>query len=49
VREIVAAHGGTVSIADSQRGACVIVELPSVGVRSGAHGAIAREPSTITT
>ena len=49
VREIVAAHGGTVSIADSERGAHVMVEMPSAGVRSGAHGAVAREPSTITT
>jgi len=48
VREIVGAHDGTVSIADSQRGTRIIVELPSADVRSGTHGIVAPEPSTIT-
>jgi signal transduction histidine kinase len=49
VREIVVAHGGMVSIADSDRGARVVVELPCVGVQSGANGFVPSERPTITT
>jgi signal transduction histidine kinase len=49
VREIVAAHGGAVSVADSLRGARVVVELPAVAVGSTSQQIAAREPSPITT
>ncbi|HJR68028.1 MAG TPA: HAMP domain-containing sensor histidine kinase [Gemmatimonadaceae bacterium] len=48
VREIVAAHGGAISVTDSQRGARIVVELPAVGVNPGVPEGISREPSPAT-
>ena len=48
VREIVAAHDGRVTVADSLQGARIIVELPAVDTESSALPAAAREPSPIT-
>ena len=49
VREIVAAHGGTVSVAESARGARFVVELPSVSARPGAERVVDPVASQIAT
>jgi signal transduction histidine kinase len=49
VREIVAAHGGTVSVAESARGARFVVELPSVEARAGAERVVDPVESPIAT
>jgi signal transduction histidine kinase len=49
VREIVAAHGGVVSVADSHQGARIVVDLPALGPSSSERPIMARESSPITT
>ena len=49
VREIVAAHGGTVFVADSQRGTNIVIELPAAGITVDPRRAISPEPTTIAT
>jgi signal transduction histidine kinase len=47
VREIVAAHGGAVAVADSSQGARIVVELPAVEMQSSALEPVSREQSPI--
>ena len=49
VREIVAAHGGSVYVADSQRGTQIVVQLPAAGVASELQGGLAPEPAPTAT
>ncbi len=49
VHEIVAAHGGAVSVADSHRGTRIRVELPAAGTTAEPQPVAAAEPTTIAT
>ena len=48
VREIVAAHGGTVAVADSPHGAKIVVELPAVEMTSSTLHPSVRESSPVS-